>query len=770
MTALFSTSQVSVTLKNLRRDTVPVLCEGLFSLAPLPKSAKAAPSTGLAMSVTVNADGTPNDLQSALLKATLKASTAPASQHADSLLDALLDRVTLILKIDALEAITKTGKAWLTSTSPWHIGPLTQQPKYKPAHQRARRFPTLDIPNFSLGYGPLVAHGEIYHRQGKLNASLDFEKLDLLTLQHFLSPTSPFIALRGRLTGHLKLSETVDNPHVQLNFRAEDIVNALMPPSRRKKYTAEVDLSLQDSLLRLKANLDTPNQATLGLHGEVDIAPYLTGSAGTDHASQGVTLTGQLSVKGPLDLYTWSSLVMDPDTWLLKGTLLTDATLILTKGIPSGRGTFELFGPQLQYVPIGLQLNRSTTTLPHQPSLTAKLGGNRLTLSGTFSDKLPASSSATSSPSQTPRSPDTTSPPLTIDGTVVLTPAQGETMSGAWGVEPNLRLTFNKFWFMRNPTFDMAASGDLTLTRSIITGSLAIDPSIIYIPTSSTTTLDTVDVVLKTKSGTQNLLPLQGTPPTSEDTSPSNDVDGDVPPPSPTQMTSDIKITSDGTLRVRGYGLNTLWGGEITITGPLNAPTADGSITLRRGTLSLFGRQFAFNHGIMTLTTNANTLGVFFDAQAQATISDVITQIHLYGDLSSVKLNLSSTPVLPQSEILSYLLFGNKSATLSPFQAVELANTVSEFTNGNAGTQGLMGQLRDSLGLSSLSLNMSDETPSLEIGQYVTDDVYLKLNQDINQEGTTASLQYDLNKYFTLETQAGSTGNIGGGVALKFRY
>ena len=97
---------------------------------------------------------------------------------------------------------------------------------------------------------------------------------------------------------------------------------------------------------------------------------------------------------------------------------------------------------------------------------------------------------------------------------------------------------------------------------------------------------------------------------------------------------------------------------------------------------------------------------------------------------SDPQVTFSSTPELPQDEILARLIFQKGMGELSPLQIARLAAAVSELSGGSGG---LLSRLRASTGLDDLDI-VTDEKgqTSVAAGRYITENVYLGVQQGMS--------------------------------------
>ncbi len=84
------------------------------------------------------------------------------------------------------------------------------------------------------------------------------------------------------------------------------------------------------------------------------------------------------------------------------------------------------------------------------------------------------------------------------------------------------------------------------------------------------------------------------------------------------------------------------------------------------------------------------------------------------GYASAPKITLSSIPILPQDEVLSQLLFNTSTSQLSPFQLARIATALASIAgvNTGGGAGGILGSVRQGLGLDELSIGSGMGNPT----------------------------------------------------------
>ena len=157
---------------------------------------------------------------------------------------------------------------------------------------------------------------------------------------------------------------------------------------------------------------------------------------------------------------------------------------------------------------------------------------------------------------------------------------------------------------------------------------------------------------------------------------------------------------------MRGRGLDAEVGGQFTVTGDPAKPSVLGSLKLRRGTFNLAGHRLDFTRGNVALET-ATTIDPLLDFVATTTVNSTMIEVDITGTSRAPKIELTSTPQLPQDEAMAMLLFGKPSSGLSPFEVLSAAQALAELTGKSPVGGGALGKLRGGLGLDQLSINSS---------------------------------------------------------------
>jgi len=228
-----------------------------------------------------------------------------------------------------------------------------------------------------------------------------------------------------------------------------------------------------------------------------------------------------------------------------------------------------------------------------------------------------------------------------------------------------------------------------------------------------------------------------------------------------------LNVVIDAPRRIflRGRGLDAELGGAVTLGGTLRAISPTGGIELIRGRLDLLGKRLDLSEARLVLEGD---LVPFISATASNETDGVTSFITIEGPANAPEVIFSSTPELPEEEVLAWLLFGRGIESISVLQAAELANAVAVLAG--RGGQGIISKLRKGLGVDDLDLSTADDgTASVKAGKYLTENIYSGVELDQNGQ-SRINLNLDLRKGVTIKGGIGSDGQSGIGVYLEGDY
>jgi translocation and assembly module TamB len=337
------------------------------------------------------------------------------------------------------------------------------------------------------------------------------------------------------------------------------------------------------------------------------------------------------------------------------------------------------------------------------------------------------------------------------DGTVTGTGSIG--LSSAAGFPVNLRLEFQNARLARSDDLGATATGTLAIVNDRSGASIS-------------GTLDLGEVRYQiVRQAAAEVPQLAGVRRRGEP----------LPPPGRQQVETgvpsiwrlDVRLNADNRVFVSGMGLESEWQADLRVVGTTATPAIAGDVELIRGTLSLAGRRFDVQSGRASFG-GERPANPRIDLVATSDIEGVEVGINVSGAANNPQIAFTSSPSLPQDEVVSRILFGSSVTEISALQAVQLAASLNSLRGGSGGLNPL-GRLRSATGIDRLRVLGADETTgrgtAVAAGMYLSDDIYVEIITDA--KGFTATqIEISLSRTLSLLSQFGT--NSGTNVNLRY--
>ncbi len=227
----------------------------------------------------------------------------------------------------------------------------------------------------------------------------------------------------------------------------------------------------------------------------------------------------------------------------------------------------------------------------------------------------------------------------------------------------------------------------------------------------------------------------------------------------------DVTISAPARVFVRGRGIDAELGGDLRLLGSTADVRPSGGFSLIRGRIDILGRRLILSRADLVLE---GSLVPQISIAADTESDGIVSTVRVDGAADNPVVTFTSSPELPQEEVLARLLFGRGLDKISALQAAQLANAVAVLAG--RGGLGLVGNLRRNFGLDDLDITTAEDgTAALKAGKYIADNVYTEI--EIDQEGKSRiNLNLDLRKGLTVKGRVGADGQTGIGVYLQRDY
>lgn len=233
----------------------------------------------------------------------------------------------------------------------------------------------------------------------------------------------------------------------------------------------------------------------------------------------------------------------------------------------------------------------------------------------------------------------------------------------------------------------------------------------------------------------------------------------------PSDLRLDVSVSAPNQIFVRGRGLDAEVGGEVRLTGSLSDISPVGGFQLSRGRLTILGQRVTFEEGQVTLVGD---LDPYLDFRARTEGDGITVFVDVTGRASAPEIGFSSTPALPEDEVLSRLLFKRSMGELTPLQLAKLAAAAAELAGGS--NSSLVDSLRSKAGLADLDLvTGEDGNLAVQAGAYIEDNVYLGVQAGADGN-SRVTVNLDLGNDLKAKAATGTNGDTSIGVFYETDY
>ncbi len=315
----------------------------------------------------------------------------------------------------------------------------------------------------------------------------------------------------------------------------------------------------------------------------------------------------------------------------------------------------------------------------------------------------------------------------------------------------NLKLDLQHFRLIDNDDAEATASGQVVLTREAdgkikIAGALVLDRAQINAEAKLKPSVVSLDVVEKNRPDRLN---TQYRPQAAR-----------TPP-----VTLDITLRAPRRVFVKGRGVDVELSVDAHVTGALSSPYLDGTARVFQGSYDFAGKRFQFDEtGVIVLASSADRIRLDLSATEQG--PSLTATVRIKGTAAKPDISLTSTPSLPQEEILSQVLFGASASQLSGGQTAQLASTVTALASG--GGFDVLGSLRQFAKLDRLAIG-GDQTSGFTVagGKYIGDNVYLEVVGG-GRQGPSVDAEWRIRRSLSIVSQLGQ--ELGAKLSIRWTH
>src|SRR5262245_40421232 len=486
----------------------------------------------------------------------------------------------------------------------------------------ARGAVTLDRLALTTGGGSATVRGKAGEM---LDLDVEFRNLPLA----LATLPDPTLDLSGTLTGTANLSGPTAAPSGNYDLT----ISRMSKPDLARAGVGPLNVKAKGALVSGRVGLD------VGIFG-----PSLSGVAVTGSVPLGAGAM-DVKVKGSIALGIANAMLATSGA-RTSGTAITDAQIRGTPADPQAGGTVRITDARFDDTVNGVSLDRIDGLI-------------------TATDR---SLTITSLTARTPNGGN-----VAVKGDVQLDPAGG--------FPGNMEIKLQNAGLVSNELMRLIADGHLAMsgalaTRPRLIGRFDVKSLDIYIPDKLPGGADMLDVRHVNAGSGQN------GPRRIAAGGKASGKNGREAPDADFVAALDLAINAPNNVFVRGMGIESELGGKLTLKGTSAAPVTVGAFEMRRGRFDVLGRRLDFTRGKVTFN---GTTDPDLDFVAETRSTDLTAKILVSGAASRPQVSFASTPELAQDEILARLLFNKSAGSLSASQAVQVAQTVAQFSGGIIG-------------------------------------------------------------------------------------
>lgn len=233
----------------------------------------------------------------------------------------------------------------------------------------------------------------------------------------------------------------------------------------------------------------------------------------------------------------------------------------------------------------------------------------------------------------------------------------------------------------------------------------------------------------------------------------------------------DVKIEAPKYIFVEAQGLTTEWATKLHVTGAVNDPVVNGYLKVLQGKYDIFNARLNLTAGTVSFNGGDPT-DPDLDIKGNIKGREVTANISVSGTAQSPNVVMTSTPPLPQDEILAKVLFNKSVDELSPLEMIKVAQFIGVMTGTIKAGPDPLTKLRKKMGIDMLSVNRDDASgnTSLSIGKQISEGVYISVDQGINTEGSAVKVEIDVTPSIQVETRVGNDDANSVGINWKKDY
>ncbi|WP_028583837.1 translocation/assembly module TamB domain-containing protein [Desulfogranum mediterraneum] len=230
---------------------------------------------------------------------------------------------------------------------------------------------------------------------------------------------------------------------------------------------------------------------------------------------------------------------------------------------------------------------------------------------------------------------------------------------------------------------------------------------------------------------------------------------------SPWALRSDITLRAGEEVRINAKGLRGQLQGELQIENSRGAlPTGSGSLLIRQGGFSLYGKRLDIDLGRL-IYSGGPLDDPGLEIRTEKRQDGVTAGVEIGGFLSAPEIHFYSSPPMEQYEIIQRLLNGSN----EPGEGTDTSGVVSDLAErvGFGAVNRVVQRSKELLHIDNIQLSPDPglESVSLIIGSWLTPRFYISYGRNLLDDSASFFTRYSLGKGFYLKTETGNAQSSG---------
>jgi len=233
-----------------------------------------------------------------------------------------------------------------------------------------------------------------------------------------------------------------------------------------------------------------------------------------------------------------------------------------------------------------------------------------------------------------------------------------------------------------------------------------------------------------------------------------------------------------------GQGLDAMLGGSVRVRADNGAaPTATGSIELIKGEYTAYGQQLQVTQGRINFAGPVDNPGINITATRPNLPTGITVGVTITGSARQPVVKLSSTPAMPDTEILSWLVLGQPLDQVGASD-IGLLQTASAALLGPGDGMPLQTRLAHAVGLDSISVQSAASTTSangtttaasglqgtiVTLSKRLSSNTLVSFSRGLDGVSSIFTIQYQLTKRLSVQTQTGTENAVDLFYTFEFR-